>query len=289
MLSNTEINTFIKKGFIKIENAFTGDFVEKWWGPREKFLKNNANYSNVSHLYFPVFRRFNLKEIAPKLDTAIIQLLGGENRIKKDRCWGDGFVVAQPRNSCPDIKNDPSYSFHKDGFFRHYLDSPEIGLLTLVLWTKVYKENGATAIFNDSIRVVSKELYSNLEGVNSGHFDNRFISDWKDQSFAEGNAGDIYLLHPFVLHAIRPNMSKQLRAITNPCVSLLSKMNFNRENWEDYSPVEKSVLLSMNLKKLNYSPIEVPNNSPPPTAINLEINNIRDKLRKDIEATQSSV
>jgi hypothetical protein len=45
-----------------------------------------------------------------------------------------------------------SPDWHKDGdFFRHFLDSPEQGLLTIVLWSDIEERGGGTFIAPDSV------------------------------------------------------------------------------------------------------------------------------------------
>ena len=55
--------------------------------------------------------------------------------------WSDGFIINfglgadQPwQPPSPEVSG-----WHKDGdFFRHFLDSPEQGLLTIVVWSDIY-------------------------------------------------------------------------------------------------------------------------------------------------------
>ena len=52
-----------------------------------------------------------------------------------------------------------SVGWHKDGdFFRHFLDSPEQGLLTFVLWSDIEPRGGGTFVAADSVPVVARTL-----------------------------------------------------------------------------------------------------------------------------------
>ena len=54
--------------------------------------------------------------------------------------------------------------WHKDGsFFRHFLDSREQGLLTIVYWSDVEPQGGGTFIAPDSIKVVARYLAEHPE------------------------------------------------------------------------------------------------------------------------------
>src|SRR6266496_13209 len=48
--------------------------------------------------------------------------------------------------------------------------------------------------------------------------------------------GDVYLLHPFVLHARSQNMLRVPRFITNPPLTLAEPMRFDRSNPDELSP-----------------------------------------------------
>ena len=59
---------------------------------------------------------------------------------------------------------------------------------------------------------------------------------------ATGEVGDVYLLHPFVLHAKSRNRLRRPRFITNPPLALAEPMRFDRP---DPSPVERAVLRAL--------------------------------------------
>ena len=57
---------------------------------------------------------------------------------------------------------------HKDGgHFRHFLDSPEQGLLTLLLWSDMLPKSGGTFCALDSVGVVARFLADHPEGVHA--------------------------------------------------------------------------------------------------------------------------
>jgi hypothetical protein len=78
------------------------------------------------------------------------------------------------------------------------------------------------------------------------------ISECHDFRETTGKAGDVVLMHPYMLHASSQNHSGIARFITNPPVALREPMNFNRENPADYSPVERCVLHALGVEKLDY-------------------------------------
>lgn len=71
----------------------------------------------------------------------------------------------------------------------------------------------------------------------------------RDSSFFEmtGEAGDVILLHPLMLHSASKNLLRHVRVITNPPVSLKEPFNFSRERKEDYSLVELKTLKDLGM------------------------------------------
>jgi hypothetical protein len=69
-------------------------------------------------------------------------------------------------------------------------------------------------------------------------------SKTKDESFHEatGEVGDVFLLHPLMLHSASRNLLRNVRIITNPPVSLKEPFCFDRADPKDYSLVEQKTL-----------------------------------------------
>jgi hypothetical protein len=65
-----------------------------------------------------------------------------------------------------------------------------------------------------------------------------------DDSFHEatGEVGDVYLLHPLMLHSASRNLLRKLRVITNPPLSLKEPFCFDRADPKNYSLVEQKTL-----------------------------------------------
>ncbi len=145
--------------------------------------------------------------------------------------------------------------WHKDGdFFRHFLDSPEQGLLVIVVWSDIEPRGGGTFIACDSVPVLARFLAERPEGVLPGGFDfQERIKECRDFEEITGRAGDVVLLHPFVLHTVSQNHNGTARMITNPPVHLKAPMNFQRAD-KDYSPVERSILRALEVESLDFAP-----------------------------------
>jgi hypothetical protein len=172
--------------------------------------------------------------------------------------WSDHFIVNLGLGADePWQPASPATSgWHKDGdFFRHFLNSPEQGLLVFVNWTDVVHQGGPTYIATDSIAKVAKFLADRPEGVLPNDFPFKdLVAQCSDFEEATGNAGDVFLLHPFVLHAASQNMLQAIRIITNPPVSLTEPLQLDRPNPDDHSPVERGILHALGVPRLDFQP-----------------------------------
>jgi len=149
--------------------------------------------------------------------------------------------------------------WHKDGdFFRHFLDSPEQGLLTIVIWSDIEPQGGGTFAAGDSVAPVARLLAAHPEGVlpsgAPGASFGSLINQCQDFVELTGKIGDVVLIHPFLLHASSQNHSGKARFITNPPISLKEPMQFDRADPADFSPVERAVLLGLDVDCLDFQP-----------------------------------
>ena len=203
----------------------------------------------------PSMNRVPIHELAPRAWGALCDLAGGRERIAGDEpAWSDGLICnfalradepwQPPSAACP--------GWHKDGdFFRHFLDSPEQGLLTIVIWSDIKPQSGGTFVACDSVPVVARHLLAHPEGLPPSGFAG-LIDQCSDFAELTGDVGDVGVLHPFVLHAASNNPSGRARFITNPPISLKEPMQFKRENPDDYSPVELGVLRGLGVDELDF-------------------------------------
>ena len=79
------------------------------------------------------------------------------------------------------------------------------------------------------------------------------MSQCHDFVEATGDAGDVYLLHPFLLHTKSQNMLRRPRFITNPVVSLAEPMRFDRPA-DDTSLVESAILRALDVPRYVFTP-----------------------------------
>ena len=263
-LTQDDIDHFMQHGWIKLSDCFTqrqaDEIASNVW-TRLGMSPTDKSTWHTERTNMPAHHTFEANTFAPKAWAAICDLLGGEERIADfNREWNDGLIVnlGTPQGDGSDIRPQDLPGWHVDGdFFVHYLDSPEQGLLVIPLFTDIQEGGGGTMICPKAIPVMAKHLYDHPEGVSPrmtprgdnptfAHEDTLkhfcdVANSMPDDAFVEatGKVGDVYLLHPLMLHSASNNKLRQLRIITNPPVSLKEPFVFNRRDASEYSVVEK--------------------------------------------------
>lgn len=260
-LTASDVEHFIEHGFVIVKDCLDRTVMKEWvdrsW-TRNGYDPHDPSTWKEGKIHMPnrEFRRVG--EIAPRALAAMRDLVGGVKRIPDDLKWADGFI-ANYRLGDDEPWLPPSSQvagWHKDGdFFLHFLDSEEQGLLSIVLWDDVVDRGGGTFIACDSVGVVARYLAEHPEGVEPLGFPfSELIQRCSDFREATGRAGDVYLMHPFMLHTSSRNHAGRVRLITNPCVFLTEPMRFDRTPFEAHSPVERAVLRALGKESFAFQP-----------------------------------
>ena len=221
-------------------------------------------------------RKFLLSADAPTAFQAIVDVVGGAERLPDDGAkmsWSDaavanlgvgrdvapdhaGVAVAPPGASSDSGAEARRASWHKDGWhFRHFLDSPEQGLLVVPIFSDIQPQSGGTPIATDSIAPVARLLAANPQGFHADSVQGAgyLIPGLVEQcsSFAElvGEAGDLAILHPYMLHRPCLNPSPRPRFIANAALVLEEPMRFDRPQDDACSLVELAVLRALGVSR----------------------------------------
>ena len=65
--------------------------------------------------------------------------------------------------------------------------------------------------------------------------------------YATGSAGDVYLCHPFLVHAAQAHHGKTPRFIAQPPLRLVGELEIDRSH-HVYSPVEQAIRLGLGME-----------------------------------------
>lgn len=271
VLTTEQAEQFVERGFVAIRGCFTRQAAREYtstiWTRLGYANDDPATWAEPS-IHMPSHRSIDIRTFAPKAWGAVCDLLGGAERIQPYE-WNDAFIVnlweGGDRPWQPASAASPGW--HKDGdFFRHFLDSPEQGLLTLVLWSDVVHQGGATFVAADSVGPVARFLAEHPEGAYPPKNEwtgvepepvflpySDLVAQCGDFVEATGEVGDVYLLHPFILHAKAQNVLRIPRYITNPPVNLIEPMRFDRADPDGFSLVERAVLRGLGVDRHSFT------------------------------------
>jgi len=257
-LTDSQVEDFLNKGYARLPGCFGRDTADEWRRlayERLGYDEQDASTWAEERVHLPRMNTVEVADFAPKAYAAICDVMGGEERIAGPLHWADGFIVNF--KVCGDepwqAPSATAPGWHKDGdWFRHFLDSPEQGLLTIVVWSDIEPQSGGTFVAPDSIGPVARFLQQQPQGCHPQEVKfGTLIGQCTEFEEVTGEVGDVFLLHPYMLHAASGNPSGRPRFITNPAVSLQSPMCFDRANG-DYSLVERVVLRALEVESLDY-------------------------------------
>jgi len=272
-LTDEQVQSFLDKGYLVVKNCLDLEIAGRWIDQAYERLgydKHDPQTWVKDIIWMDHQNQLPIRELAPRAWDAILDVLGGEDRIEpqvmeiesrhfttiNSSIWSDAFIVNFHRGADKpwQAPSPEAGGWHKDGsYFRHFLDSREQAVLTVVLWSDMRHQGGGTFIAPDSVGVVARYLAAHPEGVSPIGFGS-LINQCHEFVELTGQAGDVVLHHPYMLHATSQNTLKVERAITNPPVSLKEPMNFNRDNEDDFSPLERGVLRGLGVSRLDFKP-----------------------------------
>jgi hypothetical protein len=252
-LTAAEMEHFLARGFIVVRDAVRKSVREEWYRrglqrmSRIRKVPDNG-IIELSHTRFEF-----MHDIAPRAWTAVTQLLGGEERVNvrevRDDFNFNTRTEAEEEWLPPERQTT---GWHIDGdYFKRFLDITEQGLLCLIMWSDVGTREGGTFLACDSIPKVARLLLNSSEGLDPRPF-TQLYKECVDFVEITGRAGDVVLCHPFMIHAPSPKTKNNVRLLTNPLVSLLEPMQFNRPDAADFSPVELAILRGLGVDSLDY-------------------------------------
>lgn len=260
VLTDADVQMFLTRGFVFLPGAIPQETVAEYTANVWERLGYDSDNPDTWEKHWTPLLTENarpVQDVSPVAYNAICDLCN-EDRIESSS-WGDGLIVNLGRAEDAELWEPPTATapgWHTDGdFFRHFLDSPEQGLLSIVLWSDVLPQNGATFVAGDSVPHVARHYAEHPEGMLPNELGtSEQIRKCTDFFEATGKAGDVYLLHPFVIHASSRNARRIPRYITNPPVSLKEPMNFNRANPDDFSLVERAILNGLGVERYDFQP-----------------------------------
>jgi hypothetical protein len=265
VLSAADLEHFRAFGFVQLTDCFDtspGSTAHRW--AQESWQRNGIDPANPAawpnnKIHMPATENPLVREFSPKAFAAMCELCGGAEQVDSEQAWGNGFIanygLGRDKEWLAPGPDVPGW--HVDGdWFLHFLDSPEQGLLVVVLFSDIHPKGGGTFIACDSIGHVARYLADHPEGVEPNGFPwDELIHKCSDFRETTGKAGDVFLLHPLTLHTSSYNHRPEARLMINPSGVLRAPMRFDRRNdGSAYAPMEQVVLQSLGVDHLPFTP-----------------------------------
>lgn len=287
LLTREEARRFIENGYVVVKNAFDKRLArEVCEGAWEELRNDHAIEENDPTTWCKPFhghrgmngyvrlrgpaRSIRLEKEQPIAFQGQLDVIGGRQRLPDHGAklaWGCGAignlgVLNGPRWQPP---SPIQPGWHKDGWhFRHFLNSPEQGLLTVPIYSDILPRSGGTFIAPDSLGPVARLLAENPQGLHpdsvqgAGYLIPGMIQQCHRFEELTGEAGDMAVIHPFMLHRVSQNPTTRPRFIANMAVVLQSPMQFHRRDGDAYSLVELAVLHALNRSEFEFNPSREP-------------------------------
>lgn len=252
-LSAEQVYGFIKNGFVRLEAAFPRSVADDC--VRHLWAKIGCRPDLRSTWTRPVIRHPSLDAApftqavnTPRLHGAFNQLVGqGRWRARREPGL---FVIRFPSEEDPgDAGWHIDGSFDIGGQWWVNLRSRGRALLMLFLFTDVSPNDAPTRIYVGSHIDVPPVLeplgetgtcFENIKPA-LPHVHKRRVA------LATGKAGDVYLCHPFLVHAASwPHRGLKPRFISQPELPSIGNFCLERAD-ENYSPVEIGIRLGLGL------------------------------------------
>lgn len=174
----------------------------------------------------------------PRLWEAVCALVGGPERVATKRI--SDYVIlnlCSPAELAGQTPGPGWQSWHFDAPLDvATFDRWTNGLVGVLLVDDVAPGAGGTYIAPESVALLSRELAAHPEGLDLvdrtiGVEISRQCTDFVE---LHGHAGDVFLLHPFMLHSASPNPSGRVRWMANPNFALTTPLSITTPS----SPIE---------------------------------------------------
>ena len=252
-LSDVQVQQFIQDGFVRIDRAFPKELADE--GRAILWRDTGCDPNDPATWVQPVIRLgyysqepFRNAANTPVLHAAFDRLVG-KGRWRPCMAVGS-FPVRFPSPddpgdagwhvdvSFPDESGDPH---EKTDFsdWRVNVTSRGRALLMLFLFSDVGERDAPTRIRTGSHRDVAKLLEPAGErGLSRLVLDE--VGAHRPQALATGEAGTVYLCHPFLIHAAQPHCGSAPRFMAQPCLHPAELFQLHREDGQ-YVPVEVAI------------------------------------------------
>lgn len=254
-LSDAQIQHFIHRGFVRIDRAFSRETAEQartiLWRDIGCDANDPATWTKpVVRLGIYDQEPFIESANTPVLHAAFDQLVG-PGRWLTSRNMGT-FPVRFPSLEDPGDAGwhiDVSFDFDQPDFmaWRANVSSKGRALLMLFLFSDVGEKDAPTRIRVGSHMETARTLApAGDAGRTLGELAANGFAETAhcEEMLATGEAGTVYLCHPFLVHSAQMHHGTQPRFMAQPPLLPAEPVSLNRP-YRDYSAVETAIRLAL--------------------------------------------
>ncbi|KAA9379964.1 phytanoyl-CoA dioxygenase family protein [Microbispora cellulosiformans] len=254
MLSDAQVRTFITDGFVRVQGAFPREIADEC---REIICRDlDADPGDPATWPRPVAARpdyaqapFETAANTPRLHAAFDDLVGMGRWLPRTSLGG--FVIRFPGDEPAVVDGwhvDVSFPGHDSDpgdylTWRANVESRDRALLMFFLFSDIDENAAPTRLRVGSHLDVARILEPEGEdGLDARELARRAESaaTRRPVVHATGSAGDVYLCHPFLVHAGQPNLGKEPRFLGQPKLGPAEPLQLDRADGA-FSPVEAAI------------------------------------------------
>ncbi|MFC4314363.1 phytanoyl-CoA dioxygenase family protein [Steroidobacter flavus] len=250
-LNAADIAAFVRDGFVRLDNAFSSQTAEQ--ARAILWRATGCEPDDPSTWTQPVIRLnqfgqppFREAANTPVLHRAFDQLVGAGRWLPLHSVGT--FPVRFPSPVMPGDDGwhiDMSFGHETPDFmeWRANVSSRGRALLMLFLFSDVEQDDAPTRIRAGSHIDIAKQLAPAGEAgltLRELAADGFAGSSHRQEVLAVGEAGTVYLCHPFLVHAAQPHRGKNPRFMAQPPLLPREPICLHREDGR-YSPVEQAI------------------------------------------------
>lgn len=249
-LTDEQIRRFVEDGFVRVEHAFPKSIADE----ARRLLWRDTGYDADDPATWaePVVRlgMYAQKPFVDAANTAVLhaafdQLVGPERWLP---CMAMGtFPVRFPSPHEPADTGwhiDMSFDWEKPNFmdWRANVRSRDRALLMLFLFSDVGEQDAPTRLrIGSHLRVARILEPAGESGLTARELIDRLEETSEcPEALAVGEAGTVYLCHPFIAHAAQAHHGSQPRFMAQPPLLPREPLSLARAD-KNYSPVEQAI------------------------------------------------
>jgi hypothetical protein len=251
-LTDAQIAQFIQDGFVKIEEAFPRAVADE--GRAILWRATGCNPDDPASWTRPVIRLGGFSEppFAAAVNTPVLHAafdsLVGRGRWQARHSLGT-FPVRFPSSEDPGDAGwhiDVSFGLESPDFmcWRANIVSRGRALLMLFLFSDVGERDAPTRIRAGSHHDIARMLAPAGEaGLSLRELSANGFAETahRPEVLATGDAGTVYLCHPFLVHAAQMHRGERPRFLAQPPLMPAASLILSRTDGSAYSPVETAI------------------------------------------------